>query len=295
MNKLIMLLFAILIGCDSEHYPKKLDSIDPMKVSKGVASRFIADNSTIHNIDSSLKLGYSKIKIKFKNEVIVLNDYNKDTININWNSKMGDIKAISIEVDSSNEFIEIPLTKSSNNNGFVVITPDSSLLPGIFNVLIRGKDSLGNYTAAISKCVVINSGKIDFNNLKGLWNFKKFTTLGSNMKFNRFHYIEFENSHSYEWFEADSIIKHNRNINILGLILSGVALSKKQAIMEDFTYITNNDHIRFMQRNKKQAGYKVLTLINDRMIVKENANEEGNRFAIMMKINSSFINNRDIK
>ena len=48
--------------------------------------------------------------------------------------------------------------------------------------------------------------------------------------------------------------------------------------------ITNNNSIRFIQNNTKQAGYEILTLIRDRMIIKEKVGE-GNRFAILMKIN----------
>lgn len=282
MKTILALLACILVmGCNYHEERNKKHNIDPMKVSHGVATRLSVDGASLHQIDSTVKFGYSKIKLKFKSDVVVFNNYTSDTLTFNWSSKQGDLVAITIEVDSSNEFIEIPITNRTANGANVVITPDSTLLPGIFKVLIRGKDSTGQYTAAIEKYIVINSGKLDFNKLNGVWTFRKFTVFGANMKYNRFHHIAFDNGETDEWVDGDSIVKHNKSA-VLGLMLSGIALSREQARLEDYKYLTNNDNIRFVQGSTKQAFYQVLTLTNDRMIIKENVGGQS-RFAILMK------------
>lgn len=281
------MLVVCMFACDNKSKDEVI-IVDPMITKGGVASKLIMDEKTLHVIDSGMKFGMSKIKLKLNDQVILLNNNKSDTLRVKWSKNSGNIKSIYIEVDSSNEYIEVPITNKNEGSANVSMKVDSTLLPGIFKILVRGKDSLGNYTNAIEKYVVVDNGSIDFTKLQGKWNFKKLTGHGSHVSnlasVNRFHYVEFNKDDAYEWYQLDSIIKYNKRISLISFMFMFGPCNREQAIKDASKYITNNNSIRFIKNNTKQAGYEILTLIRDRMIIKEKVGE-GNRFAILMKIN----------
>lgn len=286
IKKILTCLFLVgVFSCDIKvHDKNSVVYVDPMKVKSGVVEKMTIDGSTLYKIDTTTKINKSKISIRINNDVIVF-DNKSDTIKIKYSKNKGKLTYIRLQVDSANEYLEAPIKNDSSGNIKIAISTEKSLLPGIFKISISAKDSLGSYTNEIIKYIVVG-GNIDIDNIKGKWNFEKFTSNTLNIvgaKFNKYHYVEFDSTNAYEWYDIDSISKHYKRSAYYEVEYRGGANSRSQAIEEHYTYKIENNHIRFYKSGDSQSGYKILTLIKDRMIVKENVGE-GDRYCIMMKI-----------
>lgn len=293
---LLPLAFLSLSACDKQETkaasapakPEKKAEVDPTETSQGVLERLTSNDTKgthyinrIQEFDSAV--GTSPIKVTpAGREYLFFDKYGRDTLRLGWKGREGaHPQAVLLQMDSSQTRMYIPLDSSqtSGKSGTlkVPLHPDSSLLPGIFEVEARIQDDQGRTTKPVHRWVIVGGRQVDMKaGLPGTWRLTRHTGLGSYR--HKGHFVRFDGEgRSGEWMdfklETNPVVRQ-------GWLYSN--LFEGRTALEPnwkYRYLTEGDNVRFIDHGIKAAGYRVLALSGTKLVIRENAGG-GVRFGV---------------